>query len=109
MTASPDGPEVLRRALAAAVRAPSVHNTQPWRWRVTSDRLELHADPDRRLPYTDPDRRDLLVSCGSALGFLHVALAALGVGHEVVRFPTRGTRARSSASTRRATAPPCTP
>jgi nitroreductase len=86
--ASTPGPEVLRRALAAAVRAPSVHNTQPWRWRVTTDRLELHADPDRRLPYTDPDRRDQLVSCGSALGFLHVALAAFGAGHEIVRFPT---------------------
>ncbi|MEJ8279055.1 Acg family FMN-binding oxidoreductase [Pseudonocardia spirodelae] len=79
--------ETLRRAVAAALLAPSVHNTQPWRWRVCTDRVELYADRDRRLPATDPDGRDLLVSCGIALGHLHVALAAAGVASTTLRFP----------------------
>lgn len=79
--------ETVCRAVTAALRAPSVHNIQPWRWRIGADRVELYADPDRRLPFTDPDRRDHLVSCGAALSHLHVALAAAGIGHVIDRFP----------------------
>ena len=43
-----------------ACRAPSVHNTQPWAWRVSSDRIDLYADWSRRLPASDPDGRNLL-------------------------------------------------
>lgn len=80
-------PGAVRTAVAAALLAPSVHNSQPWRWRITDDRVELHADPDRRLPFTDPDRRDHLVSCGAALATLHVALTGAGIGHVIERFP----------------------
>ncbi|MEV1292022.1 NAD(P)H nitroreductase [Pseudonocardia sp. NPDC049635] len=80
-------PDTVRHAVATALEAPSVHNAQPWRWRIGPDRVELHADPDRRLPFTDPDRRDHLVSCGAALATLHVALAASGIGHRVERYP----------------------
>ncbi|WP_083679997.1 MULTISPECIES: nitroreductase family protein [unclassified Pseudonocardia] len=85
---TPPRPGVVRQAVATALMAPSVHNSQPWRWRIGADRIELYGDPDRRLPFTDPDGRDLLVSCGSALSHLHVALAAADVGHETLRFPT---------------------
>jgi nitroreductase len=77
----------LLRALASAVRAPSLHNTQPWLWRIAGDRIELHADRSRRLHETDPDHRDLLISCGAALHHLHVALAALGAAAETERWP----------------------
>ncbi|GAA1386159.1 NAD(P)H nitroreductase [Pseudonocardia kongjuensis] len=80
-------PDTVRHAVATALTAPSVHNAQPWRWRIAADRVELYADPDRRLPFTDPDRRDHLVSCGAALATLHVALAASGIGHRTERFP----------------------
>jgi Nitroreductase family len=42
--------EALHRLIDLATPAPSIHNTQPWRWRVTEDRLELHADPTLRGP-----------------------------------------------------------
>ncbi|MBP2368161.1 Acg family FMN-binding oxidoreductase [Pseudonocardia parietis] len=80
-------PETVHSAVGAALRAPSVHNVQPWRWRISADRIELYADPERRLPFTDPNRRDHLISCGAALLHLHVALAAAGAGHKIVRFP----------------------
>ncbi|GAA4677780.1 NAD(P)H nitroreductase [Pseudonocardia yuanmonensis] len=78
---------LLERAVRLALRAPSVHNTQPWRWRLRRAEVELHADPARHLPGTDPDRRDLLISCGAALHHLRVALAGLGVAAEVDVLP----------------------
>jgi len=48
--------ETLRSALALATRAPSVHNSQPWRWRVGEHSLHLYSDPDLHLPHTDRTR-----------------------------------------------------
>jgi hypothetical protein len=79
--------ETLRSALALATRAPSVHNTQPWRWRVGDRSLQLYSDPDLHLPHTDPDARDLMLSCGTALNHCVVALAALGWQSKVHRLP----------------------
>jgi hypothetical protein len=77
----------LTAAVEHALRAPSVHNTQPWRWRIGDGTVELHADPDRHLTVADPDRRDLVLSCGAALHHLVVALAAAGRSASVVRLP----------------------
>ena len=64
-----------------------MHNTQPWRWRIRIDAVELHADWNRHLVATDPDRRDLILSCGAALHHLQVALAARGMAVQVRRMP----------------------
>ncbi len=77
----------VEAALALAVRAPSVHNSQPWRWRVGEESVHLYADPARHLPRIDPGRRDLMLSCGVALQHFTVALSALGWACEVHRFP----------------------
>lgn len=80
----------VRAALALAVRAPSVHNSQPWRWRVGHRTVHLYADRERQLPGTDPDGRDLLISCGAALHHLRVGFAALGWRAEVHHLPNAG-------------------
>jgi nitroreductase len=77
----------VRTVLALASRAPSVHNTQPWRWLVGESSLHLYSDPSRQLPNTDPDGRDLILSCGAALNHCIVALAALGWRAKVARLP----------------------
>ncbi|WP_037305836.1 Acg family FMN-binding oxidoreductase [Amycolatopsis orientalis] len=74
-------------AVALAVRAPSVHNSQPWQWRSGDRTLHLYADRTRLLPGTDPDGRDLILSCGAALHHLRVGFAALGWRAEVHRLP----------------------
>lgn len=74
-------------AVALSNRAPSVHNSQPWRWEVGDHSVHLYADTSRHLPHTDPDRRDLLVSCGAALHHCTVAFAALGWQATVHRLP----------------------
>ncbi len=80
-------PQTVRSALALACRAPSVHNSQPWRWRVGDTSVHLYADLRRWLPATDAEGRDLVVSCGAALHHARVALAAAGLRSTVVRLP----------------------
>lgn len=77
----------VRGALALAAAAPSVHNTQPWRWRVGPRIVHLHADLARGLPATDTRGRDMIVSCGVALHHAEVALAAAGLASRVHRIP----------------------
>ncbi|MGC4896746.1 Acg family FMN-binding oxidoreductase [Micromonospora sp. DT31] len=78
---------VLEAAAHQSLHAPSVFNTQPWRWRVTADALELRADPDRQLTHTDPDGRLLMLSCGTALHHARVSLTAVGWAATVERLP----------------------
>ncbi len=79
--------ETLCTVLTLATRAPSIYNTQPWRWRVDGTSLHLYSDPRVALPNTDPDGRDLMLSCGATLNHCVVALAAMGWRAEVHRLP----------------------
>ncbi len=83
-------PDTVRTALELAARAPSVHNSQPWRWRVGPRSLDLFADPTRHLTRTDPDGREFLLSCGTVLHHATVALTAMGWRPRVHRFPDGG-------------------
>jgi hypothetical protein len=48
--------------VAQAVWAPSVHNTQPWRFPADGRQISLYADVDRGLPVADPDGREMLIA-----------------------------------------------
>lgn len=75
------------RVAESALRAPSVHNSQPWLWRVRGDRVELHADRSRQLTVSDTSGRNLTISCGAALHQAAVAAQALGWPAEITRLP----------------------
>ncbi|MGW5454010.1 Acg family FMN-binding oxidoreductase [Nocardia sp. NPDC003979] len=79
--------QTCRDAVELAVRAPSVHNTQPWRWHIGHGRVDLFADFGRQVTATDPRARALTVSCGAALHHLTVAFAMLGWHAVVERLP----------------------
>lgn len=79
--------EKLAFAVRHAVRAPSSHNTQPWLFGIAGDSLELRADRSRALPAVDPDGRELVMSCGTALHHLCVALRHYGERAEVELLP----------------------
>ena len=68
-----------RQVVSAAGMAPSLFNTQPWRFRLCPDRIEVHADLGRRLIGHDPEDRELRIACGAALFNLRLALHAHGV------------------------------
>ncbi|MGY1762774.1 Acg family FMN-binding oxidoreductase [Geodermatophilus sp. SYSU D00779] len=74
--------------VGAATRAPSIHNTQPWRFTASGDRLELHRDQERALPVLDRTGRQQVISCGVAAEFAAVALRAAGVEAEIELLPT---------------------
>ena len=82
--------EALTGAAAAAGHAPSILNTQPWRWRLEPGRLELFAERARQLTVTDPQGRLLTISCGAALHHARTALAAAGWSAHVARLPDAG-------------------
>jgi len=76
-------------AVTAAGAAPSIHNSQPWRFVLRPDAIELHLDPSRSLPVADPTGREARISCGAALLNLRVALRAGGVDPLVSLLPIR--------------------
>ncbi|MFI5916784.1 hypothetical protein [Dactylosporangium sp. NPDC051541] len=82
-----DVSRALAQAALCALEAPAVLATQPWRWLIDSDWAALDVDRSRVGPDAGGDDRLMTISCGAALHHATVALAADGVGVEVVRFP----------------------
>ena len=72
---------LARQVVELATRAPSVHNTQPWRFVAGGAELDLYADRSRQLTVLDPTGRQLTISCGAALGLAELAVGALGYAH----------------------------
>ncbi|HTX29615.1 MAG TPA: hypothetical protein VME19_21630 [Streptosporangiaceae bacterium] len=77
-TPAPAAEEIARYVAAEAVWAPSVHNTQPWRFVADGQQVSVYADADRGLPVADPDGREMMISCGAALFNVRLALRSLG-------------------------------
>src|SRR3954447_122517 len=72
-----------RQVLAEALRAPSVLNSQPWRLRVTADRIDVFADPTRHLAFADPPDQGMFLSCGALVANLRIGLLARRVSATV--------------------------
>ncbi|MDY7087883.1 MAG: nitroreductase family protein [Actinomycetota bacterium] len=77
----------LFSCVETATLAPSLHNSQPWRFRLTGDVVEVYADRGRQLDVLDPDGRELLVSVGAAVFTLRLALRRAGRIPEVTVLP----------------------
>ena len=68
----------LLDCLSAAGSAPSIHNTQPWRFDVHDDQIDVYADRLRQLDVLDPAGRELYISVGAAVLNLRVSILAHG-------------------------------
>jgi hypothetical protein len=87
MTVELPDSQVIQNAVALASRAPSLHNSQPWRWVSEGASLQLRADRNRAMPATDHTGRELMLSCGAVLDHLRVAMTAAGWDSTTERFP----------------------
>jgi hypothetical protein len=87
MTATAPTAEVIRDAVRLACRAPSLHNSQPWRWVAEGATLQLWADLCQAMTATDHTGRELTLSYGAVFDHLRVAMAAVGWESATERFP----------------------
>ena len=79
--------EKLKFLLQYTILAPSGHNTQPWKFSVGEDEIQVFVDRRRWLKVADPDQRELHISIGCALENLLIAAEHFGYGHQVTYFP----------------------
>ncbi|GJF34486.1 hypothetical protein KNE206_71860 [Kitasatospora sp. NE20-6] len=79
----------LETLVGAAVAAPSIHNSQPWHFRLRPETstLEVLAVGERKLPRTDPQGQAMHVSVGAAVLNLRVAARHLGWSPEIRLLP----------------------
>jgi nitroreductase len=77
----------VTEAVLLACRAPSIHNTQPWRWQLRGGVLELRADRSRQLAVADRDGHSLMVSCGAAVSLTELGLRTHGWTVSIERLP----------------------
>jgi len=77
----------LRLAAAAAIRAPSLHNSQPWRFRLRDGSIDVLADRSRQLAVADSAGWALRIACGAATFNARLALAAQGLPADVTLLP----------------------
>ena len=77
----------VKNAVLLACRAPSVHNSQPWRWVYQDATLHLFVDPRRRVCNADRFGREAIISCGVVLDHLRVAMVASGLQAHIDRLP----------------------
>jgi nitroreductase len=81
--------EDLRRAAEAAILAPSLHNSQPWQFRLADGGIDVLRDPDRQLAVADSAGWAVRIACGAATMNARLALAAAGTPAEVALRPYR--------------------
>ncbi|WP_430790900.1 Acg family FMN-binding oxidoreductase [Actinoplanes sp. G11-F43] len=86
----PDIRKTLEDCVRSATTAPSLHNSQPWRFRIHGDRVDVFADPARRLAVLDPDGREMLISVGAAVFTLRLSLMRAGFVPVPEIFPDAG-------------------
>jgi hypothetical protein len=74
----------LRDFVRFATLAPNSHNTQPWKFRLGTDEVDILPDFNRRTPAVDPDDHHIFVTLGCAAENLSIAANASGRPSEIV-------------------------
>jgi hypothetical protein len=87
MTTTTVNIKVITKAVELACRAPSIHNSQPWRWVASPTVVDLFADPNRIVRSHDSSGREAIMSCGAALDHFRVAMTAAGWTTHIEQFP----------------------
>ena len=81
-----DSPRTLR-LVRAAILAANPHNSQPWRFRVADNAIDVFFDPARNIGAIDPFLREMAMGIGCALENLMIAAASEGYATEIKLLP----------------------
>jgi hypothetical protein len=81
-------PGQVEAVVAAATTAPSILNSQPWRFHAHDGLIDVHAVPEQAPRVLDPTGREVYLSLGAAVLNLRLAVAALGLVPAVQLLPT---------------------
>jgi len=76
----------LKFLINYAVLAPSSHNTQPWKFSIKGNNIEIYVDFTRQLHEVDPEKRELYISVGCAISNLLLAAEHFGFGYKLKYF-----------------------
>ena len=74
----------LQKIISYAIKAPSGHNTQPWRFSIEGDRLFIYPDYSRSLRTVDEDHHELFISLGCALENAVIAANSFGYKEKII-------------------------
>jgi len=84
-----DDTPALEQALLAATLAPSNLNTQPWRFRVEGNRVDVYVDPTLPAAVADPFGRERCLSVGCAIENFVISARTVGLSASVALVPGR--------------------
>jgi len=85
--ASTSSRQKLESALKYAALAPTENGWQPWYFQLADTYVELMTKKNPAREAVDPDRREFMIGCGSALLCLKLALKHFGCLGRVALFP----------------------
>jgi hypothetical protein len=73
-----------------AIKAPSGHNTQPWKFRINENSIEMLPNFTKSLSIVDGNNRELYISLGCALENLCITAQHLGYNYDIVNQNEQG-------------------
>lgn len=65
------------------IKAPSGHNTQPWKFKINKDNIEVYPNLEKELPVVDKNHRELFISLGCAVENICLTANELGYNYNV--------------------------
>jgi len=85
------------RIVAAGILASNPHNSQPWRFHITSSKIDLFAVPERQIGAIDPFRREMYIGLGCALENMRLAAEAEGFEADIHLMPDQTTESHAAS------------
>lgn len=79
--------QLLEEWVELATKAPSGHNTQPWKFSIEERSITIYPDYKRSLPVVDADNHALFISLGCAIENIVIAANHKGFMSNILNFP----------------------
>lgn len=74
----------IEKIIESGTKAPSGHNTQPWKFLINKNEIQIHPDFNRALPIVDSDNHTLYISLGCAAENIVISAKNKGFDTQVI-------------------------